>query len=101
MKNFYEFFETFKERNIFRDDQLAELVERAQAILGGQSAESIRSDEQIKEHIEKAMKEVEKLCLKSSPCRRRKDHHELTFEIQSSSKQGGSPSDSSGGALFY
>lgn len=57
--NFYEYFETFKERNIFKDDQLAELVERAQEILGGQSAETIRSDDQIKEQIGKAMKDVE------------------------------------------
>jgi hypothetical protein len=57
--NFYEYFETFKERNIFKDDQLAELVERAQEILGGQSAEAIRSDDQVKKRIGKAMKEVE------------------------------------------
>lgn len=57
--NFYEYFETFKERNIFKDDQLAELVERAQEILGGQSAEAIRSDDQIKEQIGQAMKDVE------------------------------------------
>ena len=48
-----------RRRNIFKDEQLAELVERAQAILGGRSAESIRSDEQVKERIGKAMKEVE------------------------------------------
>ena len=60
MKNFYEFFETFKERNIFRDGQLAELVEQAQAILGGQSAESIRSNDQLKEHIKDGMEDVEK-----------------------------------------
>ena len=59
VENFYEFFETFKERNIFKDEQLAELVERAQAILGGRSAESIRSDEQVKERIGEAMKDVE------------------------------------------
>ena len=59
VENFYEFFETFKERNIFKDEQLAELVERAQAILGGRSAESIRSDEQVKKGIGEAMKEVE------------------------------------------
>jgi hypothetical protein len=60
VNNFYEFFETFKERNIFRDDQLAELVERAKAILGGQSAEFIRSSDQLKDHIRAGMTEVEK-----------------------------------------
>lgn len=60
VNNFYEFFETFKERNIFRDDQLAELVERAQGILGGQSAESIRSNDDLKNSIRAGMAEVEK-----------------------------------------
>ena len=59
VENFYEFFETFKERNIFRDDQLSELVEKAKAILGGRSADSIRSDEPLKECIGRAMKDVE------------------------------------------
>jgi len=59
IQNFYEFFETFKERNIFKDEQLAELVDRAREILGGRSADSIRSDEQTKEQIGKAMKDVE------------------------------------------
>jgi len=57
--SFYEFFETFKERNIFRDEQLAELVNRAKAILGGCSAEKIRSNGQLKEHIKNGMGEVE------------------------------------------
>ena len=57
--NFYEFFETFKERNIFRDEQLAELVNHAKAILGGCSAEKIRSNDQLKEHIKNGMSEVE------------------------------------------
>ena len=59
VRNFYEYFETFKERNIFRDDQLAELVDRAREILGGQSAETIRSDDQLKAQIGIAMKDVE------------------------------------------
>ena len=59
VNNFYEFFETFKERNIFKDDQLSELVERAQGILQGQSPEAIRSNDQLKEHIRSGMAEVE------------------------------------------
>ena len=59
VENFYEFFETFKERNIFKDEQLAELVERARAILGGRTADSIRSDEQVKARIGEAMRNVE------------------------------------------
>ncbi len=59
VENFYEFFETFKERNIFKDEHLAELVERARAILGGRTADSIRSDEQVKARIGEAMRNVE------------------------------------------
>jgi len=60
VNNLYEFFETFKERNIFKDEQLAELVERAKATLGGESAESIRSNDQLKAQIRAGMEDVEK-----------------------------------------
>ena len=59
VNNFYEYFETFKQRNIFKDDQLAEMVDRAKAILGGSSAEIIRSDNQLKRQIGSQMKVVE------------------------------------------
>jgi hypothetical protein len=59
VESFYEFFETFKERNIFRDEQLAELVERAQAVLGGVSAENIRTNEGLRESIRTGMAEIE------------------------------------------
>jgi hypothetical protein len=59
VNNFYEYFETFKERNIFKDTELAELVDRAKSILDGQSAESIRSDESIKDRIRNGMQDVE------------------------------------------
>jgi hypothetical protein len=59
VESFYGFFETFKERNIFRDEQLDELVERAQAVLGGVSAESIRTNADLKENIRAGMAEVE------------------------------------------
>ena len=57
--NFYEFFETFKERNIFRDEQLRQLVEKARTILDGKSAESIRSNSRLKEQIRSEMGVVE------------------------------------------
>jgi len=60
VNNFYEYFETFKERNIFKDDHLAELIERAKSILGGQSAEEIRSSDNLKERIRDGMQDVEK-----------------------------------------
>lgn len=59
VNNFYDYFETFKERNIFKDDELSELVARAQNILGDQSAESIRSSDQLKDRIRSGMEEVE------------------------------------------
>jgi hypothetical protein len=59
VEHFYEYFETFKERNIFKDNELAELVEKAKAILGGQPAERIRSDGMLKERIHDGMQDVE------------------------------------------
>jgi hypothetical protein len=58
--SFYEFFETFRERNIFKDEQLAELVDRAKGILGGETADDIRSDLAVKERVRIGMAEVEK-----------------------------------------
>ena len=59
VESFYEFFETFKERNIFRDEELAQLVERAQAVLGAASAENIRTSGHLKETIRAGMTEIE------------------------------------------
>ena len=59
VNHFYGYFETFKERNIFKDDQLSELVERAQAMLAGKPAEAFRSDEGLKGQIRTGMKYVE------------------------------------------
>jgi len=72
VNNFYEYFETFKERNIFKDDQLAELVEQAKAILGGQSAEEIRSNGLFKERIRDGMQDVEKVMTEILSMPRRK-----------------------------
>jgi hypothetical protein len=60
VNHFYEYFETFKERNIFKDDALSELVERAKVILGGKSAEEIRSNDRFKDRIREGMQDVEK-----------------------------------------
>jgi len=57
--SFHAFFETFKERNIFRDQELAELVDRARAILGGTSPDSLRSDARLKDRVRSGMAEVE------------------------------------------
>ena len=60
VNHFYEYFETFKERNIFKDHELSELVERAKGILGGKSAEEIRGNDRFKERIREGMEDVEK-----------------------------------------
>jgi len=57
--SFYEYFETFKERNIFKDEQLAQLVERAQAVLGNTSANQVRSNQEIKNNIRAGMVDIE------------------------------------------
>jgi len=57
--NFYEYFETFKDRNIFKDQELEEQVENAKSVLNGHSAESIRSNEHLKDYIKNGMNEVE------------------------------------------
>ncbi len=57
--SFYEYFETFKERNIFKDEDLSVLVERAQAILGGRTADDFRSSDRLKDSIQAQMAQVE------------------------------------------
>ena len=59
VNSFYEFFENFKERNIFQDESLAELVTKAQEILGGQAPENIRDNVFVKERIKTGMESVE------------------------------------------
>lgn len=59
VESFYEYFETFRQRNIFNDNELAQLVDRAQALLDDKSAESIRSNESVKESICNGMAEIE------------------------------------------
>lgn len=58
--NFYDFFETFKQRNIFRDKQLSALVTKAKSLLGGEEAEDIRSDDDLKVKIRSGMAELKK-----------------------------------------
>jgi len=59
VNSFYDYFETFKQRNIFNDNSLAELVSRAQGILAGASPESIRNNEGLRDTIKENMSAVE------------------------------------------
>ena len=55
---FYEFFQTFKERNVFEDQGLSELVDRAMAVLNETSADAIRESSYLKDHISAGMQDV-------------------------------------------
>lgn len=59
VESFYEYFENFKERNIFQDQDLAAMVNQAQAILNARSADQIRSNENMKEEIRTGMADIE------------------------------------------
>lgn len=57
--NFVEFFESFKDRNIFNDSELDELVSRARGIVEGVEFESLRDNEGLKAGIAAAMLSVD------------------------------------------
>lgn len=59
VESFYDFFQTFKDRNIFEDVQLTELVNRAQAVLKGSSVDQIRSNDKLKDNIRSGMSDIE------------------------------------------
>jgi len=56
---FYDYFQTFKDRNIFHDHELTTLVNRAQAVLNGNNVEQIRSNENLKENVRSGMADIE------------------------------------------
>jgi hypothetical protein len=59
VESFYDYFQTFKDRNIFQDHELTTLVNRAQAILNGSSVDQIRSSIHLKENIRSGMAGIE------------------------------------------
>ena len=59
VESFYEYFQTFANRNIFKDDELAGLVAKAQDVLNGTSVDQIRSDSSLKEKIRVDMTDIE------------------------------------------
>lgn len=56
---FYEYFQTFKDRNIFHDDELTALVNRAQEVLNNSSVDQIRVNSNLKENIRSGMSNIE------------------------------------------
>ncbi|MDZ7760041.1 MAG: DUF3150 domain-containing protein [Desulfovermiculus sp.] len=59
VQSFYEYFETFRDRNIFQDEALSELVDQAQRVLSGRSAEEIRNNQNLREQIRQNMASIE------------------------------------------
>jgi hypothetical protein len=56
--NFFEFFETFKERNIFADGELDKLCEQAKGVLSGVTPEGLRADEGLRETVKANMEKL-------------------------------------------
>lgn len=59
VQSFYEYFETFRERNIFQDEALSELVDQAQRVISGRTAEEIRNNQNLREQIRQNMASIE------------------------------------------
>ena len=57
--NFYEYFETFKQRNIFNDHELDQLVNRAQKVLSGANPDAIRSSATLQKTIRDGMGQID------------------------------------------
>ena len=59
VENFHEFFEDFRARNIFQDEQLATLVDRANEVLSGVSSVALRDDEHLQVNIRDSVALIE------------------------------------------
>ncbi len=53
-----EFLDHFGDRNVMNDADLMALAEEAKAVLGGRSADSLRKNQSLREHVQKGMAEV-------------------------------------------
>lgn len=56
--NLKQFLDSFADRNLFEDEQLAELVSRCSAIITGTNANQIRTNMQVKENLHNQMQEL-------------------------------------------
>ena len=59
VNSFYEYFETFKQRNIFNDEALAGLVNKAQEVLAGANPDVIRNSNQLRGTIQQGMSQID------------------------------------------
>jgi hypothetical protein len=53
-----EFLEGFKNRNVFADDQLQELVDNARQVINTVDIQSLKSDESLRESIQQSMESI-------------------------------------------
>jgi len=58
VENFSEFFNTFNQRNIMEDADLASVVEKAKALLAGVTPDKLRSNSEMREKIRTDMQSV-------------------------------------------
>lgn len=72
VNNFYDFFEQFKDRNIFNDEELNKVVVQAQSILKGRDADEIRDSDSMKKLIRADMLPLEEQLSKLTEKPRRK-----------------------------
>lgn len=61
VNNFTEFFETFKDRNIFNSDKLTEIVDRAKTVLNGVSPDALRQYPDFREKVKADMQGVRQM----------------------------------------
>jgi len=59
VNSFYEYFETFKQRNIFNDEALAGLVNKAQEVLAGANPDVIRNSNRLRGTIHDGMAQID------------------------------------------
>ncbi len=78
VESFYEYFQTFRQRNIFQDKELSALVSKAQEILGGSKAEEFRGNDSLREQTGRRMAEINKQMEKLFDAPRRKIELDLT-----------------------
>lgn len=58
MEKMGEFLESFSDRNLFKDDKLAELVDQARDVVSGFSTEELRQDGNLRRYIADEMNQL-------------------------------------------
>jgi hypothetical protein len=69
--NFYRFFETFEERNLFQDAEIEELVKEAKQALQGVSADALRDTSILRNSVKNSMQVVKDRVDQAVVCVRR------------------------------